>query len=144
MSDLAYWGVDCAMYCPAVCRFVFYNDSDCETTTYSYEVHGEPMGNIRATDRYDQNRKYRWGGKNPEWKAIHINNAKCKIALYNADGAEQAFSGAGCHKIDEAWWNMSNVVSTMQCLQEEEFYQATNDKNPPIPEAFKKFAGYIG
>jgi len=32
----------------------------------------------------------------------------------------------------------------MQCLQEEDFYQATNQENPQIPEAFKKFAGYIG
>lgn len=143
MSDLAYWGVDCALYCPAVCRFVFYNDSDCKLGNYSYEVHGEPMGNIRATDRFDKNMQYRWNNVQPKWKAVHINNAKCKIALY-ADGAEQAFTGAGCKAIQEKFELVENVSSTMQCLQEEDFYQATNQENPQIPEAFKKFAGYIG
>lgn len=144
MSDLAYWGVDCALYCPAVCRFVFYNDTGCKVGNYSYEVHGEPMGNIRNTDRFEQNMKYRWNNVNPKWKAVHINNAKCKLALY-ADGQELLVQGAGCHAItEEVFWYVANVSSTMQCLQDEEFKFATNAENPAIPAAFKKFAGYIG
>ena len=123
-SDLAYWGVDCADYCPRVCQFHFFSAHDCQNNithlngknnTPSYEIHGNPWGDINRTARYQYYKKMIWNNEDPKWKSVHINRDFCnvKIPEIGVNGEELHTSegtygqnGPGCHDILGKHWSV--------------------------------------
>lgn len=114
----ALYGVDCADYCPEVCQFVFYNESNCDAEYYSYELHANPFGYIRETASYKFYQHRVWGNQTPTWKAVHINNNGCKICLGNGGDDDECFDNAGCHMITRHQ-EPTTVKSKEMCLQKE-------------------------
>jgi len=119
-SDLAYWGVDCADYCPRVCQFHFFSAHDCQNNithlngknnTPSYEIHGNPWGDINRTARYQYYKKMIWNNKDPEWKSVHINRDNCNVQIPRIDEQGQPWdyqtiAHAGCTDIkDSRYWS---------------------------------------
>lgn len=110
-SDLAYWGVDCADYCPRVCQFHFYSEENCVNKTASYEIHGNPWGDINRTARYQYYKKMIWNNVDPEWKSVHINRDSCNVQIPKLAGNEAVSwgtygkDGPGCKNIEKEHWS---------------------------------------
>jgi len=119
-SDLAYWGVDCADYCPRVCQFHFFSEEDCQNKSGSYEIHGNPWGDINRTARYQYYKKFIWNNKDPEWKSVHINRDSCNVQIPKIkDGAVwdwKTYGQPGCQNIDKPyWWSKISWKSNQPC-----------------------------
>jgi len=114
---LALSGVDCADYCPEVCQFQFMSGNvGCNASHVSYELHGNPMGEIRETGQWKYYMELKWNQTIPTWTHVHMNNNDCQIRVGLGEGQmTDVLTGAGCHAI-QIYQQPTVVQSKEQCL----------------------------
>jgi len=80
----------------------------------SYEIHGNPWGDINRTARYQYYKKMIWNNQDPEWKSVHINRDTCNVKIPSIINGEKWYTsdstygedGPGCKNLHKEHWSV--------------------------------------